>query len=1023
MELSRRQFLKGTGAAAAGAALGGLAPLGFDLRPIQAHALTLKIKTAKAFPGVCPYCAVGCAQLIYVQNGKIIDIEGDPGTPHTEGALCPKGSSTYQVSLNQHRITKGLYRAPGSDKWEEKPLDWMMDQIAQRVKKTRDESFVEQEKGVTVNRSDGLAWMGSSVLDNEENYLIAKLGRTLGIAYLENSARVCHSATVPALGVSYGRGAMTTNLIDVQYADVIMPTSNWAECHPVSYKWVMKAKERGTKIIHVDPRFTRTSATADIWAPIRSGTNTVFFGGLINYAITQDKIHRDYVVLHTNASFLLDPAFKGPADLDGLFSGYDAQTRKYDQASWKYQLDAQGNPKRDPTLQHPQSVFQLLKRHYARYTPEMVEKVCGLPKAKFLQVAELYCSTGAPDKAGTISYALQLNQSTNGVQQIRALCMLQLLLGNIGIRGGGVVALRGHSNVQGATDMGTLYHMLPGYPAMPLRDRHPTFKDFLEKETPKSGYWINMPKFMVSQLKAWYGEAATKESEFAYHYLPKRATADDYSHQHMLVAMLNRKVRGFVLMGQNPAVDSPNAKMARMAMRKLDWLVVVDLFETDTAAIWKAPEVKDPKQEKVEVFLIPAAPAAEKDGSLTNTMRLLQWHERAVEPPGDARSDAAFIYDLGLRVKKLYAGSQAKKDRPILDLVWHYQHDPKDRKLEPKMELVLKEINGYATREILKDGKVAYKKGQPVRGFGELMDDGSTACGNWIYSGVYPEEGKNLAARRNPPKPGDYLAHEWGFAWPANRRILYNRASCDARGRPWSEKTKVIWWDPNAPLPDGKRGKWVGLDVPDFKADLAPTEKGGDNAFIMRADGKGALFGLVLDGTFPEHYEPFEAPTSNLLSKVQNNPVAKVFDLGELNRLGKPEQYPYVLTTYRLTEHHAAGMSRHIPWLSELFFGHFAEIGSELAKEKGIKNGDMITVLTPRGKIQLRALVTERIQSFVINGKKVHQVGIPWHWGYQGVMKSSKGDVTNDLVASLGDPTTFIQESKALLCDVRKGVS
>jgi formate dehydrogenase major subunit len=537
---------------------------------------------------------------------------------------------------------------------------------------------------------------------------------------------------------------------------------------------------------------------------------------------------------------------------------------------------------------------------------------------------------------------------------------------------------------------------------------------------------------VISLLKAWYGDAATSDNDWAYEYLPKRASADDYSHQHMLVAMNEGKIKGFICIGQNPAVDSPNAGMGRKGFAKLDWLVVQDLFETETAAFWRQQGVHgkdesvDPKTIKTEVFLLPGAPAAEKDGSITNTMRVLQWHSRAVAPPGDARSDAAMVYDLGLRLRKLYAGSKAGRDRPILDLLWDYGHDPKDPKVEPKMELVLKEVNGYATRDIAdKDGKAVLKKGQPVPGFGALRDDGATACGNWIYSGVYPAEGKNLAARRErPASPADYMNHNWGFAWPANRRILYNRASADPSGKPWSERKKLIWWDAD-------QKKWTGNDVPDFKPDMAPdTPKqkdgpfkglGGQDAFIMRADGKGGFFGPLIDGPFPEHYEPFESPTPNLLSKTNYNPVAKVWKIGDLNKLGAAAEYPIVLTTYRLTEHHCAGMSRHIPWLSEKFAGHFAEISHELAQEKGIRGGDMITVTTPRGKIHLRAMVTDRFRPFLIDGKKVHHIGIPWHWGWLGVMPSSRGDVTNDLVASVGDPNVYIQESKALLCDVKKG--
>src|SRR2546430_4995191 len=445
----------------------------------------------------------------------------------------------------------------------------MMAEIAQRVKKSRDATFVETVKvganEVPVHRGGGMGGLGSRVLEHGENYLIAKPGGGGGVVILGIPAGLWHSATVAALGATFGRGAMTTNLIDVQYADVIMPTSNWAECHPVSYKWVMKAKERGAKIIHVDPRFTRTSATADIWVPIRSGTNIVFFGGLIRYAIESKKYFHDYVVAYTNASLVLDPQFKTPTDLDGLFSGFNPAIRSYDQSTWKFQLDADGYPRKDPTLHDPNCVFQRLRRQYSRNTPEMVERVCGIPKELFLKVADIYCSASGPDKTATASYALQLNQSTNGVQQIRALCMLQLILGNIGRPGGGVVALRGHSNVQGATDFGTLYHMLPGYPAAPLQAPHPTLTDYLEKTTPKGGFWVNNPKFVVSLLKAWWGGAATKDNDYAYDYLPKREKADAYSHQHFIVGMHQKKVKGFICMGQNPAVDSPNSKMGRQA--------------------------------------------------------------------------------------------------------------------------------------------------------------------------------------------------------------------------------------------------------------------------------------------------------------------------------------------------------------------------------------------------------------------------------------------------------------------------
>jgi formate dehydrogenase major subunit len=825
---------------------------------------------------------------------------------------------------------------------------------------------------------------------------------------------------------------MTTNLIDIQNSDVIMATNNMAENHPVGFQWVMKAKERGAKFIHVDPRFTRTSAVADIHVPLRSGTNIAFFGGLMSYAIQNNLYFKDYVVNYTNAPFLIDPAFKTATDGGGLFTGLEstgkggvdphvAETYKRD--SWKYQLDGEGNPKRDLTLRDPSCVFQLMKRHYSRYTPEMVERVCGIPREKFVQVAKLYCENSGPEKTGSITYALNLTQHTNGVQNIRALCMLQILLGNIGRPGGGVVALRGHANVQGATDLELLYHELPGYLPMPLRDAHPDLKAYLEKVTPKGGFWVNLPKFMVSLLKAFYGDAAKAENDYGYQWLPKRASADAYSHQHMFVDMYKGVIKGFLADGQNPAVGGPNAKLARAALGKLDWLVVKDIFVTETAEFWKAPGVS-PKDVRTEVFFLPAAPAAEKDGSLTNTMRLIQWHERAVKPPGDVTSDAEFFVSLAKRLQKLYAGSKKHRDQGFLAASFQYGDDPK----EPNMELVLKEVNGYATADITdKDGKVVYKKGQALNTFAHMTDDGKTAGGCWIYTGVTVEgpDGKliNKANQRKPADDKDYLGHGWGFSWPANRRILYNRASADLQGKPWSEKKKLIWWDPAAPgaEPD-KKGKWVGLDVPDFNPFLAPDAKNGDKPFIMRADLVGAFFGPLNDGPFPEHYEPVESPTKNLLSKQQMNPVAKIWNVpdqkNDLAPVASPD-YPYVVTTYRLTEHHLSGvMSRYLPMLAELFHSHFAEISNELAAELGIKNGERITIATPRGKIHTTAMVTSRLKPFMIDGKKTHQIGIPWHWGYNGI---SKGDITNDLSATVGDPTVYIQETKAFLCSVKKG--
>jgi formate dehydrogenase major subunit len=823
---------------------------------------------------------------------------------------------------------------------------------------------------------------------------------------------------------------MTTNLIDVQNSDVIMVTSNMAENHPVGFQWVMRAKERGAKVIHVDPRYTRTSAAADIHVPIRSGTNIAFFGGLMHYAMEKNLYFREYVVHYTNASFLIDPAFKTPTDLGGLFTGFDEAKRSYDRSSWKYQLDGEGNPRRDLTLRDPNTVFQLLRRHYSRYTPEMVERVCGIPKAKFEEVAQLFCSTSGKDKTGTVTYALNLTQHTNGVENIRALCMLQLLLGNIGRPGGGIVALRGHANVQGATDLELLYHELPGYLPMPLRDAHPDLKTYLERETPKGGYWVNRPKFMVSLLKAFYGDAATAANDYGYHWLPKRASADAYSHQHIFADMYEGKIKGFLADGQNPAVGGPNAKLARAAMQRLEWLVVVDIFLTETAEVWKAPGT-NPADVKTEVFFIPAAPAAEKDGSLTNTMRLIQWHEKAVNPPGDVQTDAQFFCTLANTLKTMYAASKKERDKGFLAASFTYGDNPN----HPDMLQVLKEVNGFATADVTDAaGNVVYKKGQAISTFAHLTDDGKTASGCWIYTGVVTEtpDGQltNKAAGRKPADGADYLGHGWGFAWPANRRILYNRASANRQGRPWSERKKLIWWDPRAPgaKPEDKPGKWVGLDVPDFNPFLAPDAKNGEKPFIMRADLVGGFFGPLNDGPFPEHYEPVESPARNLLSSQQINPVAKIWKVpdgrNELAPVGSTD-YPYVITTYRLTEHHLSGvMSRYLPMLAELHHSHFAEISQELARELGIQNGEKVTVTSPRGKVHVTAMVTNRLKPFVIDGKTVHQIGVPWHWGWNGVpeLPGSRGDITNDLSATVGDPNVYIQETKAFVCNVKKGV-
>lgn len=773
--------------------------------------------------------------------------------------------------------------------------------------------------------------------------------------------------------------------------------SNAAENHPMSFKWLMKAKEeRGAKIIHVDPRFTRTSAKADIYAPLRPGTDIAFIGGLINYVLEKELYNREYVVRYTNAAYLVREDFKFE---DGLFSGYDPKERKYNQETWAYQMDGD-KPLKDETLQHPRTVFQLLKKHYSRYDVDTVCKITGTPKEIFLKVAETFAATGAKDKSGTIMYAMGTTQHSVGSQNVRAYAILQLLLGNIGVPGGGINAMRGESNVQGSTDMGLLYNNLPGYLNTPVNTpEYATLEGYLKKETPKTSYWTNRPKFFISLLKAFWGPEARPDNEFGYQYLPKRDAKKNYSHIGLFEAMYEGKIKGLFCFGQNPVVGGPNANKEKKALEKLDWLVAVDLWETETATFWSEKAGSNPAEIKTEVFLLPAASSIEKEGTISNSGRWIQYRWKAVEPPGEAKSDAWIIDQLVKRVKNLYRDSKEAKDKPIQALYWNYGEH------EPDVDKVLREISGYDVNT-----------GKQLKGFGDLKDDGSTACGCWVMGGVYGPDG-NLAQRRdNVDKTGIGSYLNWAFAWPANRRILYNRCSADYDGRPWSEAKKVIWWDPNAGDPaKGEKGKWVGLDVPDFKPTLAPSDPGGNSPFIMHVDGVGGLFAKMADGPFPEHYEPWESPVPNLLSSVNFNPVGKVFK-GPMNEKGQPERFPIVATTYRLSEHWQAGaMTRNLPWLAELVPELFVEIGEELAREKGIKNGEKVKVVSARGEVIARALVTARFKPMLVNGKKVHVVGLPWHFGYQGI---ATGDIANKLTPHVGDANTSIPEYKAFLVNI-----
>ena len=818
---------------------------------------------------------------------------------------------------------------------------------------------------------------------------------------------------------------MTNGWVDIKNADVILAMGgNPAENHPVGFKWFLEAKKtRGAKLIAVDPRFTRTAAVADLYAPLRPGSDIAFLNGIIRYAIEKKRYHEDYVKIHTNGPYIIGEKY---AFTEGLFSGFDQGKGEYAKDAWAYEPDPKSKAYGvDPTMQNPRCVFQLLKAHVDRYTPEMVERICGTPKATFEKVAELVTSTGNAQRAGTITYALGWTQHSTAVQMIRAGAVLQLLLGNVGRPGGGMNAFRGHSNIQGATDTGGNTEILPGYLKTPIGPQT-TLKEYLDTATPTTlnkqawasmNYWVNYPKFMVSLLKSVWGKAATKENDFGYEWLPK--TDGNFSWMYIFDDMYRGSTirvggkepgpEGLITFGMNPVGLGPNSKKMVAALSKAKWLVVVENVETETASFWKAPKEyggADPSQIQTEVFLLPAADFAEKDGTFTNSARWLQWKWKALDPPGQAKVDQEILARVLLAVQDLYKKEGGAVPEPVLNVSWAYTNP-----LIPDFSEVLKEMSGKALADIPdpKDKtKILKTAGQQLDGFGQLQDDGSTLCGNWLHSGVYTEAG-NLAQRRSTADPtGLGMYPNWGFSWPANRRIMYNRASADAAGKPWDPKRPGIVWNGE---------KWVG-DVPDIKADSPPGEYG---AFIMLPEGVGRLYAPVLnDGPFPEHYEAIEAPVDNALHpKVSSNPASKKFSTDK-DTYGKKEDFPIVCTTYRLTEHfHYWTQHQHDGKLNEMQPGFFVEIPEGLAKEKGIANGSQVKVLSARGEVQGVAMVTKRMPELKIDGKPAWQIGFPIHWGFAGDAGHT-GPLANMLTPSAMDPNTWTPEYKAFLVKVEK---
>ena len=802
---------------------------------------------------------------------------------------------------------------------------------------------------------------------------------------------------------------MTNSWTDIRNTDlVVIMGGNAAEAHPCGFKWVTEAKQnRGAKLIVVDPRFTRSAAVADFYAPIRQGSDIAFLLGVINYCMLNDKVQWEYTKAFTNASYLIKDGFDYQ---DGLFTGYDETKRDYDRSSWDYQIGQDGYVMTDPTLQHPRCVWNLLKKHVSIYTPELVSRICGTPIDKYVKICEMIGECSSPTKTMTSMYALGWTQHSKGAQNIRGMAMLQLILGNIGVRGGGMNALRGHSNIQGLTDIGLMSNMLPGYLTLPI-EREPTFDSYMSTRGFKPllpnqmSYWQNYKKFFVSFQKAMWGEAATPANNFAYDWLPKM-DVPTYDILRAFELMNEGKMNGYICQGFNPLMAFPNRKKITDSLSKLKMLVIMDPLQTETSRFWQNHgEHNDVDTAKIqtEVIELPTTCFAEDEGSLTNSGRWLQWHWPAGSPPGEAKTDNWIMAQIFLRMRELYRKEGGAVPEPILNLDWRYK-DPG----EPTADELARELNGSVLEDVMDPNdpaKVVLAKGKQVVSFAALRDDGKTACACWIYSGCYNEAGNNMARRdtSDPDNTGAYL--KWAWAWPVNRRILYNRASADLNGKPWDPSRKLLEWNGTA---------WTGYDVPDIAPSAKPQDVG---PFIMNPEGSARLFtrGMMRDGPFPAHYEPFESPVVNIVApKIRGNPAARVFK-NDMEQFGTAAEFPYAATSYRLTEHFHY-WTKHAAINASLQPEFFVEISEELAKEKSVTHGGWVRVWSKRGSIKAKAVVTKRIRPLICDGKAVHVVGIPIHWGFMGETK--KGWGPNSLTPFVGDANIETPEFKAFLVNL-----
>ncbi len=1013
MSINRRQLLKHVTEVGATLAVGAL-----GLETAEAQASTPKKKHkldgVQEFTTACNFCACGCGMVCHVKDGELVNLEGDPDHIINEGALCAKGAAMSSTHTSDRRVKRPRYRAPGSTEWTEISWEEAFDKIAARMKANRDENWIATEniKGVDyqVNRTDAIGFIGAAQNTNEECYLISKAARLLGTVSVEHQARVCHGPSAPSLTASFGRGAMTNGWLDMQHSKVfLIEGSNIAENHVMGMKWISKAKAKGAIVIHVDPRFNRTSAGADIFARIRPGADIAFLGAMINYIIENKLYDETYVKLNTNALMYTSADFEFK---DGIFSGFDEEELHYDEKSWGYELNGAKKPMKGTSLDDPKCVFTTLKKFYSRYTLELGSRISGIPVEQIKLIAE----TMAKNKPGCIMYALGATQHTTGIQQIRGYGIIQLLLGNIGVPGGGVNALRGEPNVQGSTDMAVLSHYFPGYLDYPVASQ-----TTLNEWTKTSGTFRQ--KFFVNGLKAWFGENATAENDYCYGMLPKRDPSKNYTLYGMMESAIERKLKMVYVIGQNPAVTNANLNVTLKGLDSLETLVVQELWETETAEFWRRPGV-DPKTIKTEVFLLPAAYFMEKEGTITNSGRLVQWRYAAVNPPGEAKTDIEILDTLFLKVRALYKDSTEAKDQPLLKAQWNYPANC-------RAESVLREIGG-----------VDLKTGQTLNGIADIQPDGTTACGVWMYAGIF-KGGKNLTKRRdNKTDPGGLGIYP-GFAWtwPGNMHVLYNRASCDVNGKPLNKDLPITWWDE-------AQKKWISWDIPDVPvATDGPDTPNGQRPFRMSGEGVGRLMATHYadpdpnnhdlprdvsytphDGPFPEFFEPIESPTGNAMHPdVASNPCVKYSRLNQTRHpVGKKAEFPYVLMTSSMAEHWCCGSTtRNVAWLNELVPEPVVEMPESLALTLGLKHGEYAHVTSARGEITVKTVVTKRMKPLNINGEEVTSVWMPYNWGFKGL---STGPSTNVLTIDAVDPGAGTQETKACLVNIvrasaGKGVS